>query len=49
MLDIQLSSIGLTSVDVMGDGNRFYRAACIVLYGDNNRHVTLRHDVAAHM
>jgi hypothetical protein len=49
MLDIQLSSLGLTSVDVMGDGNCFFRAACLVLYGDDNRHVTLRHDVAAHI
>ena len=34
------------SVDVLGDGNCFYRAACFGLYGNDARHAELREQLA---
>jgi hypothetical protein len=41
-LEQDLSSRGLTTIDVLGDGNCFYRAACYGLYGCDTWHADLR-------
>lgn len=46
VLEQYLLSLKLTTVDVRGDGNCFYRAACYGLYGSESRHAELRQLVA---
>lgn len=36
----------LRSVDVIEDGNRFFRALSLNMYGNQNSHMTLRHSMA---
>ena len=43
----QLSKRGFTTVDVAGDGNSLYRAACYARHGSDNGHVALRQMVAS--
>lgn len=41
-----MTSLRLTTVDVRGDGNCFYRAACHVLHGSDDFHAELRQELA---
>jgi hypothetical protein len=44
-----LASLGLQSVDVMGDGNCQFRAMSVGVYGDESHHSELRMRTASHM
>jgi len=49
-LDSQLESRGLTAaVDVIGDGNCFFRAASLIIHGNESQHVQLRAEIASHI
>ncbi len=48
-LEQRLQALQLTTVDVFGDGNCFYRAACFSLHGNDKHFATLRQDVADHI
>jgi hypothetical protein len=45
-LEQRLTSLRLTTVDVRGNGNCFYRAACHVLHGNDDFHAELRQELA---
>ena len=45
----QLSERGLTTVDVAGNGNCLYRAACYARHGSDNGQVALRQMLASHI
>ena len=44
-----LKSRNLSWIDVQGDGNCFFRAVSLILTGDENSHVLLRHAAVAVM
>lgn len=48
-LDNQLRNKGLHATEVIGDGNCFYRAISVSLYGSQLRHAELRKSVAEHV
>ena len=48
-LNAQLLHNHLTTTDVIGDGNCFFRALSVCLYGHENEHTTLRSSVANHL
>lgn len=48
-LDLQLAAKGLSTTDVVGDGNCLYRAASLALYSNESHHLLLRDKVATHI
>jgi OTU-like cysteine protease len=47
-VDKQLADRNLTSINVLGDGNCFFRAISVCLYGHEHEHAALRADIAKH-
>ena len=48
-LENKLDALNLTTVDVLGDGNCFYRAACYKLHGNDAGYAELRRQVADYL
>ncbi len=48
-VDRHLLGQGLTATDVGSDGNCFFRAVSVCVYGNESRHALLRHEVAQHI
>ena len=48
-LEKALFKYGLKTVDVVADGNCFFRSASCILYGNENNHSLLRECVASHI
>jgi OTU-like cysteine protease len=48
-LNSQLCKMQLYPMDVKGDGNCFFRAISVGLYGHENQHRVLRQSVAEHL
>ena len=48
-LEAQLAAKSLKSINVCGDGNCFFRALSMSLYGDESAHAQLRTSIAQHL
>ena len=48
-LEAQLAAKSLKSINVSGDGNCFFRALSMSLYGDESAHAQLRTSIAQHL